>query len=495
MLEWFSNKKKDKFYNIVVLGFCLLFIAVNAIFISKDIHTLNLLPFILLAGVFIFFSPEKAFFLLILLAPLSIPLSEFIPGLDFDFWFPTEPILVVLLILTILKSLQDRFFDRELIEHPIFWTILFYLGWLIIATIPSEMPIVSVKYTLVRFWFITIFFYISYLLFRKSEKKFKQYFTLFLIGLTVVVIVSLKKQIERGLFDKFAAHGSCNPFFTDHTSYGAALAFVIPVLLGFLVLAKNWKTRTLLIFISLFFVSALILSYSRAAWLSLIIGAGVWGLWYFRIKLRTLIIAATAVIVSVVIFQEEINRWLNYNQTASSGNLREHLHSVTNIKTDDSNVERINRWTSAIRMFKERPIFGWGPGTYMFQYAPFQASYLKTLESSNLGTKGNAHSEYLGLLAEAGFIAPLAYIIILVVALYRGFIVSTRSKIREDRVLVISVLVGLITYVVHGTLNNFLDMDKIAAIFWGYIAFIVAMDVKYKTHLKSNPSIDISSKI
>ncbi|BDX37739.1 hypothetical protein CYCD_10940 [Tenuifilaceae bacterium CYCD] len=146
-------------------------------------------------------------------------------------------------------------------------------------------------------------------------------------------------------------------------------------------------------------------------------------------------------------------------------------------------------------MFRERPIFGWGPGTYMFQYAPFQASYLKTLESSNLGKKGNAHSEYLGLLAEAGVIAPIGYILILIIVLYRGFIVSTRSPIRDDRIMVVSVLIGLFTYVVHGTMNNFLDMDKIAAIFWGSIALIIAMDIKYRNYLNSNPNIEISSKI
>ena len=480
MIEWLINKFNGKFFNIAVLGFSMLFVAANAILVSRDTFYLNLLPFALVAMLLILFSPEKVFFLLILLAPLSVPLSDFVPGLDFDFWFPTEPILVALLVLTVLKSVHDRFFDRNLLVHPVFWAILFYLLWLVIATIPSEMPIVSIKYVLVRFWFITVFFYISYLLFLRSEANFKRFFSLFLIGLSAVVLISLNKQIARGLFDKYAAHGSCNPFFTDHTSYGAALALVIPVILGYLALSKTMKNKAILSILALFFIAALILSYTRAAWLSLIIGGMVWALWYLRIRLRTVVFAVLLSISAVLVFQEEISRWLNYNQTDSSGNLREHLHSVTNIKTDDSNVERLNRWTSAIRMFHERPIFGWGPGTYMFQYAPYQASYLKTLESSNHGTKGNAHSEYLGLLAEAGFIAPIGYILILIVVLYRGFVISVRSQIQKDRVIVVSVLIGLITYVVHGALNNFLDMDKIAAIFWGYIAFVIAMDVKYR---------------
>jgi O-antigen ligase len=142
-------------------------------------------------------------------------------------------------------------------------------------------------------------------------------------------------------------------------------------------------------------------------------------------------------------------------------------------------------------MFEEKPIFGWGPGTYMFQYAPYQASYLKTSESSNLGLKGNAHSEYLGLLSEAGLPAALAFISIIVLLLYKGFHLISKLKPKSaDRIILTGVLFGLITYVVHGILNNFLDMDKVAVLFWGYAAQILAMDYRYS---KSNPNIEISS--
>ena len=43
-----------------------------------------------------------------------------------------------------------------------------------------------------------------------------------------------------------------------------------------------------------------------------------------------------------------------------------------------SNLERINRWQSAFRLFKERPILGWGPGAYQFVYAPYQKAKEKT---------------------------------------------------------------------------------------------------------------------
>ena len=40
-------------------------------------------------------------------------------------------------------------------------------------------------------------------------------------------------------------------------------------------------------------------------------------------------------------------------------------------------------------------------------------------------------------------------------------------------------LLGLITYFMHGFLNNFLDSDKASVPVWGLMAIIVALDIYY----------------
>ena len=60
---------------------------------------------------------------------------------------------------------------------------------------------------------------------------------------------------------------------------------------------------------------------------------------------------------------------LEKNSQDSSDSFVEHIESMSNVTTDASNLERINRWKSAIRLFQERPHLGWGPGTYQFHYA------------------------------------------------------------------------------------------------------------------------------
>ena len=180
-----------------------------------------------------------------------------------------------------------------------------------------------------------------------------------------------------------------------------------------------------------------------------------------------------------VLFWDNIIMSLEKNRQDSSNDLVEQLYSMTNISTDASNLERINRWNCAIRMFQEKPILGFGPATYMFQYAPYQISSEKTIISTNFGEVGNAHSEYLGALAESGLLGALSYLLILIAITATAFKIYHRAKEREIRRLAMAIFLGLSTYFVHGFLNNFLDIDKFSLVFWGFAAFLVALDVFY----------------
>jgi len=476
-----KNKRlfKQK-YEIGIVGISILFILTNGWFTVGNEFLFNALPILLFSLVFLLFSVKQLFYALVFLVPLSVPLYRLVPGLTFDFWFPTEPIIFSILVILILKSIKERYFDHRLTGHPVFWAIVFYLAWLMICIVPSEMPLVSAKYLLVRIWFIAVFFYLGFTLFKSDSKYFKYFLWAFVFGLFVVVTLTLIKHIGRGIFDQKQAHGACAPFFIDHTSYGATIAFLIPMVIGFIFISESKFKKLLFLFLSIFFVIALVFSYSRAAWLSILVAGIIWFIWYIRIKFS--IVAAGFILTLALFFsfQFEIKQWLSSNTTDSSGNLKEHLNSALNVSTDASNLERINRWNSAIRMFEERPIFGWGPGTYMFCYAPFQRSYDRTIISTNFGTGGNAHSEYLGLLAEAGVLGAVSYVLILLIVFFRGFSISRKIKERKYRVLLMGALLGLITYTVHGVLNDFLDSDKIATPFWGFIAFIVVQDIRYK---------------
>jgi O-antigen ligase len=180
------------------------------------------------------------------------------------------------------------------------------------------------------------------------------------------------------------------------------------------------------------------------------------------------------------LFSFEILDRLEKNQQGPSANFVEHLRSVSNISTDNSNLERINRWQSALRMFEERPFFGYGPGTYQFEYAPFQRAREKTLISTNAGDKGNAHSEYIGPLAEQGFIGMILVFLVVTTFIVTAMRVYKNTDQKQVKIMSLSLMLALLTYFVHGIMNNFLDTDKASVPVWGFIAAIVALDIYHK---------------
>ena len=196
-----------------------------------------------------------------------------------------------------------------------------------------------------------------------------------------------------------------------------------------------------------------------------------------RVKLKYLFGLLGLVVIVLLFNQDKLLSKLEKNTQDSSDNLQEHVESISNISSDASNLERLNRWNCALRMFMERPIFGWGPGTYSFQYAPFQKAEERTIISTNNGDGGNAHSEYLGPLCEQGFIGTVSFISIIFSVVFLAFRLYYNSKNNEVRLLTIVCFLGFFTYVVHGFLNNFLDTDKASVPFWGFISIMVALEI------------------
>ncbi len=297
-----------------------------------------------------------------------------------------------------------------------------------------------------------------------------------------MIIYTLVRHSFYGLNNQMMAHSMMQPFYKDHTSYGATLAMLLPVLIA---LASNLRReavnpRFLMLLLIILYAFATVFSYTRAAWLSLAVGFFIWLLIRLRIRFMFVLIAAGALVAIFFMFETQIMLKAERNRQQSSGKFSEHIESMSNVSTDQSNLERINRWSCALRMWEEKPVFGFGPGTYQFEYARFQRSYEKTEISTDFGNRGTAHSEYLGPLSESGLLGMISFIIVIVSIILTGIRVYYTSRDVYIRRLALGILIGFITYCVHGFLNNFLDTDKSSALFWGFAAMLVAMDIYHR---------------
>jgi O-antigen ligase len=455
--------------------------------IRKETMAINLLPVVLSILLTAVVSMDKLLLLVAFFTPLSVPLHDLAEGLSFDMYLPTEPLLFGILILFLFKLALNRGFDKKILSHPVSFALYLYLGWMLITAVTSTMPVVSLKFWLMKIWFLAAFYFLGILLFR-NKKNIYWFVSLYCAGLALVIFYAWARHFSYGFNNNNAAHFVMNPFYKDHTSYGAMLAFFIPFLAG-AAFFKGFrqKYRVLAGIALMVFTVALVLSFSRAAWLSLIVAGAVWSIIKLKLRFRPLLVSALSAVAIVLVFQTQILTFLERNDQESSSDLAAHVTSMTNVSTDASNLERINRWSCAIQMFQAKPVFGWGPGTYMFQYAPFQLTKNRTFISTNSADGGNAHSEYLGPLAESGLLGMLSFMVLAAIILIIGIHAYGRSHEKDVRLIIISAIVGLVTYLVHGFLNNFLDTDKASVPFWSFVAIIVVFDLYTKEKEKGLP--------
>jgi O-antigen ligase len=301
----------------------------------------------------------------------------------------------------------------------------------------------------------------------------------------VIIYTSIKHA--NYAFDEEIGHWIMDPFYNDHTAYGAMIVFFVPVIIGFL-FDKSYSNiqRFLSLNVAVILLTGLYLSYCRAAWMGLAAAIGIAFIIKLKIKIKWVLLTSVIFISLFFLLRSEIIMKLEKNKQDTSDNLVEHIQSMSNISTDASNLERINRWEAAFRMFKERPFWGFGPGTYQFSYAPYQYSYERTIISTNAGNRGNAHSEYIGPLAESGVIGLLSVLAIAFTVIFTALQIYWNTKDKKIKLLVFIALLSLVTYYTHGFLNNFLDTDKASVPFWGFIAMIVALDVY---HLKKDETV------
>lgn len=472
-----GNRKAPLWLWIAALGF----VGLNAVLIAFEIFYLPLVPVVLLFFLAAFLRHDLLLMSIVFLTPLSVLLSEIIEGIGIDMYLPTEPLLALLLLVFILRFIRGYRLDMKILRHPVTLAIYFNLAWMLLTIISSSDPLVSLKFFLSRIWFVVGFYFVAIEIFRKHQ-NLKRYVWLYIATFTIIIFYTLIRHSTHGLDNQMMAHSMMQPFYKDHTSYGATLAFLLPVIITFFALTRRGEmnARFLIILLLLIFGAATVFSYTRAAWVSLIGGFGVFLVIRLRIRWEIVALMGAGLVVLFFVFQPMIIMKLEDNRTKSSGDLAEHVQSISNISNDQSNLERINRWSCAVRMWEERPLLGFGPGTYQFEYGRFQRSYEKTEISTNLGTRGTAHSEYLGPLSESGLFGMLSVLIIVITTIITGIRVHMKAKSRFIRIYSLGILIGLVTYYIHGILNNFLDTDKASALFWGFTAILVAMDVFYR---------------
>jgi len=403
---------------------------------------------------------------------------------------PSELLIVVVAMAFLLRHFFIAPVDRRLQRHPVTLLLLLLLLVQFGSAATSTMPEVSLKAMVIKTLYIVVFYFACAELFLAHKKSTAQLYLLYLLPLFGVIVYTILRHADFG-FSKSFAFTAPEPFFADHTIYSICLVFILPVCIAFIIQAKSWFHSR---FLALFFLAgatliavAILLSSSRAAWLSLAMMLLAALILQFRIRTWHLAGVLIAIVIYGVYHMDDVNLALRSNRHDSGSvvaDLETQARSITNITNDNSNAERINRWKAALRMTADKPWTGFGPGTYQFQYLDYQKPEDLTAISITSpwhvikGRGGTAHNEFLLVLSESGMAAGLLFVLLVAVVVFTAS--RTFRKLPPEtfgKNLLLTIYLGWISYVCHSFFNNFLDTDKAAFLFYSAMAVIVVLDL------------------
>jgi O-antigen ligase len=474
-LQLFSRLTKQHWFWLLSI----LFVGANTYALIHDLYWISSIPFVFGMAMLVFFNLEWALLSLSFIVPLSVNFEDVGFGLGIS--LPDEPVIILIMLLALFKIFIRSEYDAAVFRHPVTIALLLNFVWMLITSFTSELPLVSFKYMISRFWYIVVFYFMTIMLF-KREQNVHWFMWLYVLALSIVIVYTLFNHSEKG-FTRESSYLTMKPFYVAHGIYAAAIAFFIPFLATVVLFGHkmkiNFSLRWLAAALLILFMYGLFYSYTRAAWLSVFALPALVVVLFFRIRLRSLLLVVATSVTLFLLFQNEVMYALSKNDNVSSTDVTTHLRSILNVTTDASNAERINRWMSAIEMTKERPWVGFGPGTYMFVYAPYQQSNYWTIISTNHGDVGNAHSEYFSALTESGYLGLITFLLMIYLFLQSCFTIIYSKSAAWVRFFTVSIMLGFVTYLIHALLNNYIESDKIAILWWGSMAMVVAFELYY----------------
>ena len=214
------------------------------------------------------------------------------------------------------------------------------------------------------------------------------------------VLVGTVEYVSRDLFwnaqvirsNEFHTYFRVNSVFWDPNIYGRYLALVIVVAMSALLWAKERKTLALLTALVAVLWLGLALTFSQSSFAALLAGLAVLAAIRWSLKWTLAAVGAGAVLAIVIVL---------------------FAGGISKLSPDRLNVDtggRTNLVSGGVKLFGQRPLWGYGAGSFPKAYREHIATHKAPVSVS--------HTEPITVAAEQGLIGLVAYAALLVTALW-----------------------------------------------------------------------------
>jgi len=246
-------------------------------------------------------------------------------------------------------------------------------------------------------------------------------------------------------------------------------AYLVPAIalsMGAIFVWRGWVPKLLAVTIFVVNSACLIFTYSRGGWIGFIVCIfsfmALLGFWYsYKLPLfwrawaiPVLLGGAGLVFLTGIILVPT---------------LRDRLASMFLGRGDSSNNFRMNVWGSVVKMIRDRPILGIGPGNSAFNliYPVYQQTKFTAL---------SAYSVLLEIAAETGLIGLSCFLWFILITFNQGCrqINHYRSQRNTDGFWLVGAMAGMTGMLAHGLVDTVWYRPQVSMLWWLLVAIVTS---------------------
>lgn len=477
------------FQNRLMYGFISLLLISSLFSVFYETWMPFLLPVSVLFLTYVLMDIRRLFYLIFAALPFSIEYYFEGPGVGSD--LPSEPLMLMMTAAGLIYIAKKSFvFHKEIVKEPVFIILLIHILWIFTTMIPSQNVLTSFKYFLAKIWYVIPFFYFPLIYFKNNEDFIKVYRILYTFLCIAILFVLVRHAMEGFTFA--SSYDVVRPFFRNHVSYAAISVVCLPFVWAFYKTAQPHSFRKKLLFmVMMVFLAGIYFSYTRAAILSVVFAVIAYFIFTGRLVRHALVIVlVTAAFLTIYLSID--NRYLDltpdFEKTISHTEF-DNLIEATYKLEDISSMERIYRWMAGFEMIKDKPVFGFGPGTFYEFYQSYSISQFKTYVSDN-PDKSGIHNYFLMIFVEQGFVGFIIFVLLCIAILLKAEETYFMLKNDKNRYFVMAIALSFIIILSMNLINDLIETDKVGPFFFINMAGLLYFRYLYKSENQNNKTIE-----
>ncbi len=505
-------KPRSKKIWLYLFSAALIFFILAVSFLSPFKGLSLLLALILIFGSF--YQPQYLLLALVLYLPFEPFILKFIP----DEIYLYARYLIEGLIYLLLISVGSRIiFKRDkFVRTPLDWSFLLFLFISLVSIIVNFVPVtIGFLGTRQIIRFILVFYLAINLKFDQAFIK-KIILALLLVVLLesaigyLQVIIGSPANDFLSLSSKRLSFSGQSLDVTAETEgavgqylfatlgrydqLGTFLTFFLLLTIGLIYEVKDLRESKNLIYLLIFSLPILALTYSRASWFGFVLGFLLISLVIKRSKIVFYsLIGLLVIVIGYALISDVIMSQLVEQPNPSIVQRFFEAFSYERWRGEYLGYGRLYFIIKTpLVVVRYSPLFGVGPGQYGGGAAVALHNVSKYdelgLPFGVYGTEGYIDNNWMSLWGETGTLGLLAYLAIFWILARSGYRVYKYSQDRFNRGLALGFLGGLLAIAFQAFLGTYLEVRTLAFYFWLIGGFVVWLGIKEKISLGSSRS-------